>query len=58
MSGPAAMITANVVPGGALNTMTIAAGAIGEDIFCGRYLNDDTATPGAAADISICCKLA
>jgi len=55
MSGPAAMLTANVVPGGALNTMTIAVGAIGEDIFCGRYLND--AALGAAADISVCSRV-
>merc|ERR1712187_321784 len=45
-----------VLPGGRLNTATVAANAIGEDKFCGRYLNvvdDDTGT----ADQTVCSRV-
>merc|ERR1712170_43599 len=36
---PTATTNANIMPGGDLNTNTVGAAAIGEDMFCGRYLN-------------------
>jgi len=43
-----------VLPGGALNQATVAAGAIGEDIFCGRYLNQ---AGSATEDGSVCSRV-
>jgi len=45
---------ANIVPGGDLNKNTVAAAAIGEDIFCGRFLG---AAGGAEEDGSICSRV-
>jgi len=42
-----------VAPGGILNTATVGANAIGEDIFCGRYLGVNA----AAGDGSICSRV-
>merc|ERR1712142_631422 len=48
----------NVVPGGALNTANVAAGAIGEDIFCGRFLSIDANNAGGAMqDGSVCSRV-
>merc|ERR1719486_71011 len=44
----------NIVPGGDLNKNTVAAAAIGEDIFCGRFLG---AAGGAEEDGSICSRV-
>merc|ERR1719230_757717 len=44
-----------VLPGGELNTNTIVEDAIGEDIFCGRYLSVDA--NGATADGSVCSRV-
>jgi len=44
-----------VLPGGELNTNAVVANAIGEDIFCGRYLAVDAA--GAGADASVCSRV-
>jgi len=46
---------ANIVPGGALNMATVGAAAIGEDTFCGRYLN--TAGGGGEADETVCSRV-
>jgi len=42
-----------VLPGGELNTVNVVANAIGEDIFCGRYLN----TAAADEDGSVCSRV-
>merc|ERR1719281_2026455 len=52
---PTANTNANILPGGALNMATVGAAAIGEDIFCGRFLNE--ADAGAATDGSICSRV-
>jgi len=49
-----AMTAANILPGGDLNTATISDDAIGEDIFCGRYL---AAGAAADADASVCSRV-
>jgi len=46
---------ANIVPGGDLNMATVGANAIGEDKFCGRYLNTDPA--GGEADETVCSRV-
>jgi len=45
---------ANIVPGGDLNKAAVTEDAIGEDIFCGRYL---AAGAAAAADGSVCSRV-
>merc|ERR1719270_1160357 len=52
-----AAANANVLPGGLLNTATVATGAIGEDIFCGRFLAATGAGASAAADGSVCSRV-
>merc|ERR1712156_1401115 len=49
----------NVVPGGILNTATVAAGAIGFDKFCGRYLaaTDSVVANSAEADETVCSRV-
>jgi len=49
----------NVVPGGILNTATVAAGAIGFDKFCGRYLaaTDGVVANSAEADETVCSRV-
>merc|ERR1719213_195426 len=50
---PTANTNANIMPGGDLNKNTVGAAAIGEDIFCGRYLN----AADAMTDGSVCSRV-